>query len=142
MEPQIINRKDCKTMNEELNLSEHIRELNVNGRSLSEEEQKLFEEFNSYKKDRESLEKWRQEIKAQAAEKKHKKEQEKERIFEMAKAFLESADRAYCTNDYMLSITYLLLYRILWEYVKDNLESEQYSLFCKEQIDFWENLYM
>ena len=129
-------------MNEELNLSEHIRELNVNGRSLSEEEQKLFEEFNSYKKDREALEKWRQEIKAQAAEKKHKKEQEKKRVFEMAKAFLESADRAYCTNDYMLSITYLLLYRILWEYVKDNLESEQYSLFCKEQIDFWENLYM
>lgn len=70
------------------------------------------------------------------------KNQERKRIFEMAEVFLESADRAYCCDDYALIETYLFMYRMLWEYAKDSLTPKDYLNFCRTQLSAWENLYM
>lgn len=70
------------------------------------------------------------------------KSQERKRLLEMAAAFLESADRAYCIDDYALNETYLFLYRMLWEYARDILGPRDYLDFCKTQLTAWEDLYM
>lgn len=68
--------------------------------------------------------------------------QERKRIFEMAEAFLEFADRAYCSDDYALNETFLFMYRMLWEYARDSLSPRDYLDFCKTQLTAWQELYM
>lgn len=68
--------------------------------------------------------------------------QERRRIFEMAEAFLESADRAYCSDDYALNETFLFMYRMLWKYARDSLSPRDYLHFCKTQLTAWQELYM
>ena len=67
---------------------------------------------------------------------------ERNQIFEMARAFLESADRAYCTDDYALNETFLFLYRMLWEYARESLSPRDYANFRKIQLTAWRDLYM
>lgn len=56
--------------------------------------------------------------------------------------FLESADRAYCSDDYALNETFLFMYRMLWEYARDSLSPRDYLDFCKTQLTAWQELYM
>ena len=68
--------------------------------------------------------------------------QERNQVFEMARALLESADRAYCTDDYALNETFLFLYRVLWEYARESLSPKDYTDFRKTQLAAWQDLYM